>query len=250
MFTNPTIQSSFTALNGNSFRGLVGFGMYSSSGTVYYYLMDYGANKVFILNDQWSFISSKVFTQPQYMISISNSLYMTGNVNVWKLDQDLNILKNYNPGGTPYYAGISYNPSNGLIYVVAVNSKEILVFNLDLTLIRRVSTSPHTPWAITISSNQFYVGTSGGIVLMYQNEIIINQFNGCNGMSAWLTSILFDPNGYIATSCENSNKLYLFSSNSSFTGSSLTTPLYPQYIGFDSKGRFILISFYQISIYN
>ena len=45
---------------------------------------------------------------------------MTGNLNVWKLDQDLNILINYNPtGGTPLYRGINYNPSNGLIYIVA-----------------------------------------------------------------------------------------------------------------------------------
>ena len=89
--------------------------MYSSHGTVYYYIMDIGASKAFILNDQWSFISAKVFTYPLYMISIGNSLYMTGYYNVWKLDQDLNILIKYNPGGTsPWYAGISSNPSNGL----------------------------------------------------------------------------------------------------------------------------------------
>ena len=34
-------------------------------------------------------------------------------------DQDLNILRNYNPDGYPYYGGISYNPSKGLIYVAA-----------------------------------------------------------------------------------------------------------------------------------
>ena len=72
---------------------------------------------------------------------------MTGNLNVWKLDQDLNILINYNPtGGTPLYRGISYNPSNGLIYVVAYYFlNEIQVFNLDLTLIRSFSTSPLNP---------------------------------------------------------------------------------------------------------
>ena len=276
---------------------LVGFGMYSSPDTVYYYVMDTGvskvfilndnrsfilykvftmsfnmisignslyitgymnvllvdpgASKVYILNDKWSLISAKVFTMSFNMISIDNSLYMTGYSNVWKVDKDLNILINYNPGvdGYPAYDGISYNPSNWLIYVAATVIKEIQVFNLDLTLIRRISTSPHIPWSITISSNQLYVGANGGIVLVYQNETLINQFNGCNGNSDLVTSILFDPNGYMATTCLYYNKLYLFSPDGSFTNKSISTPQYPLYIGFDSKGRFILISSYQISIY-
>ena len=94
------------------------------------------------------------------------------------------------------------------------------------------------------------MGTQGGIILIYQNEILINQFNGCNGNSVLLTFILFDPNGYMATTCNYpTNKLYLFSPDGSFTGKSITTPLYPHYIGFDSKGRFIQISEEQISIY-
>jgi len=251
VFSNPTIQSTFDQSNGNSISWFAGFGMYSLSGTVYNYLMDYDASKVFILNDQWSFISFKVFTNPAFMISISNCLYMTGQSNVWKLDQDLNILINYNPGGsTPSYRGISYNPSNGLIYVAARYLIEIQVFNLDLSLIRLFSTSPNTPYSMTFSSNQLYVGTSVGMILRYQNEILINQFGGCNGNSDYLRSILFDPNGYMATSCY-SNKLYLFSSNGSFTNKSITTPLYPQYIDFDTKDRFIQISAAkQISIYN
>ena len=60
------------------------------------------------------------------MISIGNSLYMTGYKNVWKVDQDLNILMNYKPTcGSPGYRGISYNPSNGLLYVVSGGLKEI-----------------------------------------------------------------------------------------------------------------------------
>ena len=250
MFSNPTIQSIINQFNGTSFGGLIGFGMYSS-GTVYYYVMDYGANKVFILNEQWSFISFKVLTNPSYMINIGNSLYMTGNLNVWKVDKDLNILINYNPAGYPYHRGLSYNPSNGFIYVVALNLYEIHVFNLNLNLIRRFSTSPHQPMSITVSSNQLYVGTYGeGVILVYQNEILVNQFNCCNGKSDYVTSILFDTNGYMATTCEQTKKLYLFSPNGSFTGKSITTPTLPMYIGFDSKGLFILSSQKQISIYN
>ena len=118
--------------------------------------MDMGADRVFIFNDQWSFISFKAFDSPAYMISIDNSLYMTGDYNIWKPDQDLNILIQYNSTGDwPGYRGISYNPSNGFIYVAAFWLKEIQVFNLNLTLIRRISTSPHMPWSI-------------GTILVYQ----------------------------------------------------------------------------------
>ena len=249
MFSNPTIQSTFNELNGNSFGWLFGFGMYSSPNTTYYYVMDPGSDRVYILNDEWKLTLFKAFSYPLYMITIGNSLYMTGYFNVWKLDQDLNILINYNPGGNPSYRGISYKPSNSLIYVVASSLKEIQVFNLSHTFIRRLSSSPHIPWSITESSNQLYVGTTLGIILVYKNEIILNQFNHCDGNSVWLTLIFFDQNGYMATSCDNpTNRLYLYSPNGSFTGKSLTIPIGTNYIGFDSKGRFIQISDKRISI--
>ena len=88
------------------------------------------------------------------------------------------------------------------------------------------------------------------MILVYENEILIHQFNGCDGNSDDVNSILFDPSGYMATACDPTNKLYLFSPDGSFTGKSITAPSHPLYIGFDSKGRFILISQKQISIYN
>ena len=118
MFTNSSIESTFNQINGNSFRYLGGFGMYSSPDTVFYYIMDYWDDKVFILNDDLSFITSKSFYYPYYMISIGNSLYMTGYSNVWKVDKDLNILINSNPGTYPWYMGISYNPSNITYYML------------------------------------------------------------------------------------------------------------------------------------
>ena len=114
------------------------------------------------------------------MITIGNSLYMTDDFNVWKVDQYLNILANYNLVSYTGYRGISYNPSNGLIYVVAWWLDEILVFNSDLTLIHHFHKSPHYPWSFAESSNQLYVGTYGVIIIVYQNEKIIHQFNGCD----------------------------------------------------------------------
>ena len=95
-----------------------------------------------------------------------------------------------------------------------LNLNEIQVFNLNLSLIRRFSKKT----TYTILNHRI----SKQIMLVYQNEIIINQFNGCNGNSDVLTSILLDQNGYMVTSCANptitTNKLYIFSPNGSFTG--------------------------------
>ena len=109
---------------------------------------------------------------------------------------------------------------NGFIYVVANSNllKEIHVFKLDLVLIRRFSTKPYQPWSTTELSNKLYVGTEEGIILVYKNEKITSQFNGCDGNSVLLASILFDPNGYMATTFSNPSTMYLFSQNGSFTG--------------------------------
>ena len=48
MFNNSNVQSNIKKINGNPFNLLLSFGMYSSSDTVYYYVMDL-CNGVFIL---------------------------------------------------------------------------------------------------------------------------------------------------------------------------------------------------------
>ena len=71
MFNNSSIQSNITQLNGNSFGLLVGFGMYSLSGTVYYYVMDWIANKVFIFKDLF-LVKTKNKISPSIIIIYSN----------------------------------------------------------------------------------------------------------------------------------------------------------------------------------
>ena len=93
MFGNSTIQSNITQFNGISFTNLIGFGMMNSSFNSSYYIMDWGAHQVYILNDNWSFVSLKAFPFfPVYMITVENSLYMSGHSNLWKLDKNLNTL--------------------------------------------------------------------------------------------------------------------------------------------------------------
>ena len=81
---------------------------------------------------------------------------------------------------------------------------------------------------------------------MILNKQIIKTFNGC-GNDLWVMSIIFDQSGYMAAACPNG--LYLFNKNSNYTGKNMSTPFLPKSIGFDSKGRFIVVLSYQISIY-
>ena len=62
--------------------------MYPSSNTAYYYFMDYSADKVYILNAKWKWSSFKAFNYPEFMITTGNGLNITGDSNMWKLDQD------------------------------------------------------------------------------------------------------------------------------------------------------------------
>ena len=97
----------------------------------YYYVIDWSLNKIFILNESWSYVSSKVFTNPAYLTSIGNNLYATGCSTIWKLDLNLNILIQYNAtDSTPYYSGIYLNTTNNLIYIAPFALNVIRVFNL------------------------------------------------------------------------------------------------------------------------
>ena len=100
-------------------------------------------NKIFILNERWSYVSSKGFSRPVYFTTIGKSLCVTGERCVWKLDQNLNILIQFNAssGSTPGYVGIYFNSSNDLIYVAPRSLNVIHVFNLNLTLNHTFSTS-------------------------------------------------------------------------------------------------------------
>jgi hypothetical protein len=79
------------------------------------------------------------------------------------------------------------------------------------------------------------------------NKIVIRSFTACSSGS--ISSIGFDENGLMAISCESINLVNLYYYNGTFTGKSLTIPANPTYVGFDSKGHFVVISKTQISVY-
>jgi hypothetical protein len=246
LFCNWNLQFSFNQINSTKFLNANGFAIFNS----YYYVSDFWLSKIFILNESWSYVSSKVFSNPVYFTTIGSSFYAAGAQNIWKLDQNLNILTKHTEFGPfPRYKGIYYNSANNWIYVAPSDLNVIHVLDFNLRFHHTFSISAYQPWSIAEYNKQMYVGTSNGTILIIEKEVIIRTFNGCNGNAVALSYILFDQCGLMATSCHN-NQLYLYYPNGTYLGKNFITPVGPFYIGYDSNGRFVQISSTQINIYN
>ncbi len=230
--------------------GYFGFGM-SSSNPIQYYVTHHAEGKIFVFDEDWNYVSNKSsFPNVTYMIPVGNYFYITGNSNIWKTDQQLNVSIRYDStGSSPVYRRLYYISTNDLIYVASYNKQEIHVFNLNLTLNDSISITPYQPWSINEHNSELYVGTNNGMMLVIVNKQTIKQFNGCNQQSVRLNSILFDDLNNMATLCNN-NQLYLYNTAGTYLNKSIPTVSSPRYIGLDSKSRLVVVTITQISLYN
>jgi hypothetical protein len=239
------MKMSETSLNGNILSGLQGFGMMVDFNTSYY-IMDESNNIIFLLNDNYDYVTMKTFSNPNYMVTINSSIYLTGTNNIWKTDKYLNILKTLTDL-IANYNGIYFNCTDNLFYVASTGYSYIQVFDLNLNLNCTISISPNKPRSFSEYNNELFVGTDSSFVLVIVKKIVIRSFTGCS--SGPLYSIVADNYGLIAIACYSNNLVNLYYCNGSSTGKSLTTSVSPIYVGFDSKGRFILLMKTEINIY-
>ena len=220
-----------------------------------YYVSDNLKNKIYLLNDDWSYVNQASFNQPAYMLTVDKNIYIAANENIFKTDKNLNILKQYNHSGfIPSYRGIYHNSTNNLLFVTAASLQLIHVFDLNLSFIHdSISTPSHTPRSITGFKNSLYVGVAyGGIILVIVNKHIKSIIYACNGEALTITSIVYDSINYMATACETQigRYIYLYHLNGSYTQKSFPTLANTEYIGFDSKNNLVIISQLQINIYS
>ena len=211
-----------------------------------YYVTDYWGHNIILLNYNYDHVTNKTFIHPAYMLTINSNLYITGYSNIWKTDKYLNVLIAHNESGAGY-RGIYFNCSENLIYAASRFYTYFQVFNTNLTLNYTVNVSSYYQYSFSEYNNELYIGTTNNTVLVVVNKVIIRSFNGCSASP--LNSIVSDNFGFMAISCETISKIDFYHSNGTYTGNSLTTSSNPMYVGFDSKGRFVLISQNQISIY-
>ena len=244
-FTNYTLKISITALNANTFNTLYDFGMMADCNATYY-VIDNALNLIFLLNDNYTYISSSSFTSATNMININSNLYIIGNSNIWKTDKYLNALITNTPATTSY-KGIYYNSTNNLLYLVSSSSTVIDVIDLIFNLNDTISISPNIGRSIAGYNNKIYVGTKVITVLIIVNKIIIQTVNGCLG--GQVASIAFDDFDLMAVTCSTDNMVRLYHSNGTLTGKSLSTTSNPRYGSFDSKGRFVIVYNAQVNVY-
>ena len=211
-----------------------------------FYVIDYDANRIYLLDENYEFISEKTFPVPNYMVTVNLSLYITGDNNIWKTDKYLNVLITYSESA--YYNGIYFNSTEYSIYVAPFANAYFKVFDLDLNPQYTVSLSPYTPFSLAEYNNELFVGTVQGSVLVIVNKAIIRIFMVCS--SNYITSIVFDNCGFMAISCYSNSFVNLYYYNGTFTDKTISTAPIPMYLGFDSNGYFVILSKYQTSIYN
>ena len=97
-----------------------------------YYVSDWGANKVNMLDHNYTFIKSVGFSSPANILTVSNNVFIVGDRNVYKTDKYLNLLKQYTGGSTVWYRGIYYNSTESLLYLAPQQLMVLNVFDLNL----------------------------------------------------------------------------------------------------------------------
>jgi hypothetical protein len=211
-----------------------------------YYVVDYNYG-VFLLNDNYDYLTKKTFSKPNYIVNVNSSLYITGDVNIWKTDKYLNILITYSSSG-PKYQGILYNCTENLIYVAPYTNTYLQVFDLNLNLYSStISVSPHFPFSLAENNNELYVGTTEKIVLVVVNKAIIRSFTAC--IADFISSMVFDKFGLMAIACKDDMKVKLFYPSGTYTFMNFATSEKVNDVRSDSKGRFVVSLINGLRIY-
>ncbi len=239
--------NNVTSYPGRNFSLVSGFTFTCTSDHQGYLVIDYYPHTFSLIkyDQHWNNKSINSFyfvsNPPQFIISInvsnSNEFFVTFEFGVYKFNSNLSIVAYYH--GRHNYKGIYYNKTGDYIVTCSnVPAIEILARH-DLKYIRHISTTPYTPTDIHEFNGILFVGTTVGIILELNNEIITSHFNTTCGTS--ILSLEIDPYGQIAILCNLF--IYLYSINGTYLNVSWSSPiLNPTSIGFDNYGNFILTS--------
>jgi hypothetical protein len=183
---------------------------------------------------------------PYSIISISNELFITGSNGIYKTDKSFNLVDSYIRTNAAYRR-IYHNYTSDILYVASLSSKRIDLFYRNLTFISSISLT-NQPYALTEKNGKLYVGIFGGVISVLENNLVVKTITTlCSG--GYISSIVMDANEFMAVLCYNNNILYLYTTNGSYTGKSMTTPSLPIYMNYDLNGHFIIAGFSQIKIY-
>ena len=249
---NKTLNQTIGGCSVRSFIRLRGFGVPVESNNTTYYVLDQEFNMVYMFNDRWNCVDSKFLFSPFYMITTGATLFITTDSVIYKTDSHLNVLDQYKTTDRiPGFRGIYFNSTKSLIYVAGFNSQTIHVFNLNLTLNHIIEIlNNNNVMSISEYRDVLYVGIfNKAEIFVIVNKSIINIINS-NCYSEVLQAIV-DKCGYLAVLCMNFY-IELFFVNGTYANKKMIIPYseVPTYFGFDSIGRFVILSETEIRLYN
>jgi hypothetical protein len=120
------------------------------------------------------------------------------------------------------------------------------LFYRNLSFINSISLI-NQAYALTEENGKLYVGLNGGVISVLENNLVVKTIKTlCTG---FISSIVFDTNELMAVLCNYDSMLYLYSTNGSYTGKNMTTPLWSGFMNYDLNGNFIIAGKYQINLY-
>jgi hypothetical protein len=182
---------------------------------------------------------------PISIITINNKLFTTANIGIYKSDNALNLIESYIRTDA-YYKGIYYYYTADILYVASYSSKRIDLFYRNLSFISSISLT-NIPYALTEKNDKLYVGIEGGLISVVENNLVVKNITTM--CTSYIRSIVIDANDLMGVLCWINSMLYLYTTNGSYTGKSITTPLSPRFISYDLNGYFIISNANQINIF-
>ena len=210
--------------------------------------MDYSDGKIIILNEYWQYLGifENQIPLPVYAITTGNKIYVINNNGIYKLNITLSIIQKYDATGLNLI-GMYYNSTNDTIYVSTQKYQGILIFSLDLILLDYINLTSNLPTILQGYYNQLYVGTNTGNILIIENKLVIKSvYLGGNSL---ITSILFDNYGYVIVGYYGYNYINLYYSNFTDARYRISNIDHPFDLKFDSFGRFVILTWSQITVH-
>ena len=220
--------------------------------TTKYYVSDFDINQILIFNENWEFVESKQFFKSvSSMKRIGDKILVSINTQsktyLHTLDNNFNFLQNASTGLMSSYLDFWYNELNEFIYIPSHNHQRIDVYDQNLILLKSISVPGYYIKSINGYKNILYAGTLTGEILVIENDKITKFFKVCNKLYAY--SIQFDSMGLMAVNCYYEKSIKLFTVNGVNMNWSKNTTESSNYFDIDSKGRMIILTSHEISIY-
>lgn len=208
--------------------------------TDFYYVTDFGLNKIIVFDSDWQFKFYVDSPNPMYVKSIKDQIYVTATGYFTIYDNYLNTTQQIPKLNLK---GIDYNAATDEFTVAETLNTRITTYPTSLSGSTIVDLTPFTAFSVALYNGDYYVGTQSSQIIVVRGSVVIKNYNNvCAGFTTTVTSICFDQFGYMLISCHDNKAVFLYHSNGTYTGLMFNTTGKPQSIRYDSKGRLIVIN--------